>query len=201
MSTRALLYSCLHLAEPWLGPDRPWLGAALRRLMSAPVHEVLDLPSAEDVPGGTPLPPPSDFDHCQALHLHATDDLLLGRSLAGSLWLWDLSERLGWADGSTAGTWLRPGACEGHMDETDFEAAPLPLGCIQPLYSGFEHAAGDWRTARPLQHCWRQPAAWVLPHCVVAMAGRPLPASHRQKARTAYHDADCLVVASLQPAT
>lgn len=34
-------------------------------------------------------------------------DLLLGRADSGMCWLFDLSERLGWADGSHAGSWLR----------------------------------------------------------------------------------------------
>lgn len=34
-------------------------------------------------------------------------DLLVGRSDSGICWLFDLSERLGWADGSHPGTWLR----------------------------------------------------------------------------------------------
>lgn len=34
-------------------------------------------------------------------------DVLLGRGDNGMLWAFDLSERMGWADGSRPGTWLR----------------------------------------------------------------------------------------------
>ena len=33
-------------------------------------------------------------------------DLLVGRADSGMCWLFDLSERLGWADGSNPGSWL-----------------------------------------------------------------------------------------------
>lgn len=38
-------------------------------------------------------------------------DLLLGRSDNGMCWLFDLSERMGWADGSQRGSWLRGTRC------------------------------------------------------------------------------------------
>lgn len=41
----------------------------------------------------------------QALWLDATDDLLVGSSDTGAVWLWDLCLTLGWASGSGGGSW------------------------------------------------------------------------------------------------
>ena len=55
--------------------------------------------------GGCLLPTP----------VHPPAGLLLGRADNGMCWLWDLSERLGWADGSHGGSWLRQAASGGGL--------------------------------------------------------------------------------------
>ena len=109
-------------------------------------------------------------------------DLLLGRADNGQLWLWDLSERLGWADGSQQGSWIRRataaagggdgGGAEGawgdsqggsdykdfgHLDEEDFEMSPLGLGCM-PLPWLVDCPGGGYWAARPA--VWAGPA-WL----------------------------------------
>lgn len=84
-----------------------------RRQMNGPVYEAPPLPRELDprlaASGWLPLEHPELHEQptSQGLHLSATSDLLLGRADNGMCWLWDLSECMGWADGSHAGSWLR----------------------------------------------------------------------------------------------
>ena len=103
------------------------------------------------------------------------------------MWLWDLSERLGWADGSHAGSWQAggshqrldqgggpgPGSRSGsgggsHMDEHDFELGPLALGVVEAPFEVWCPAAAE--EAAPL-HYHPPAAAWVAHNRVVALGG------------------------------
>ncbi|GAB4814118.1 hypothetical protein N2152v2_001164 [Parachlorella kessleri] len=129
-----------------------------RRHMNGPVHEVQHLPTHLDPPPPTPLPPCEDLPFNQGLHLHATQDLLVGRADNGMIWLWDLSERLGWADGSHPGTWLREatsaaaacaaeGTAAAHSDTAPGEHS---LGAGQS--DGQQHALGFQRQSLQSLH-------------------------------------------------
>lgn len=161
-----------------------------RRQMNGPVHEVQHLP--RQVGPGLPAaalaledPALHEAPTSQALHLSATEDLLLGRADSGMCWLFDLSERLGWADGSHAGSWLRAEhawhgdgsdqarseAGQGcHLDESEWERAPLPLGCLGAPYEVWCSTQDE---AAPL-HWLPPPLAWAAPHRLVALAGLEL---------------------------
>ncbi|PSC71937.1 F-box only 3 isoform X2 [Micractinium conductrix] len=149
-----------------------------------------------------------------ALHLSATSDLLLGRADNGMCWLFDLSERLGWADGSHGGSWLPaagaaaaarrgggggPAAAAGeeggeegrdmdmsegpsggeaegcHLDEWDFERAPLPLGVVG---APCEVWCSTDEEAAPL-HWLPPPAAWIAHNRLVALGGLELDEKQR----------------------
>ncbi|PRW39330.1 hypothetical protein C2E21_7136 [Chlorella sorokiniana] len=190
-----------------------------RRRMNGPVHEVQHIPRELDpeLAASLPLGDPSEHElpTSQALHLSATADLLVGRADNGMCWLFDLSERLGWADGSHPGTWLRmqqggpqPGQAaatvvagggqagtaaggaagergedwemgegadaedeQSHLDEGDFDRAPLPLGCIG---APFEVWCSNGEEAPPL-HWLPRPAAWLSHnHQLLALGGLEL---------------------------
>lgn len=190
---RSLYPHLLPLRGHYLATSHAGTPVALwdRRQMSAPVHEVQHLPSGG--PGGDvqqaweeglPLPAPECTASTQAMHLSATlgDGWLLGRQDNGMCWLWDLSERLGWADGSRRGAWLRSMLGSGgegaedsgtsHMDETDWDAAPLALGCLPAPYECWARAAVGPGHG-PLH--WLPPApAWVAGPGLVAIVGLEL---------------------------
>lgn len=54
-----------------------------------------------------PAPWPHSLPACPPASLPPAD-LLLGRADSGMCWVFDLSECMGWADGSHPGTWLAP---------------------------------------------------------------------------------------------
>ncbi|KAL4440486.1 hypothetical protein ABPG75_003487 [Micractinium tetrahymenae] len=177
-----------------------------RRQMNGPVHDVQHLPrhlGPSLAAAALPLEHPDLHEPAtsQALHLSATQDLLLGRADSGMCWLFDLSERLGWADGSHAGSWLQAarqsqavwrsdgmeqgpaegdvemsegpagGEAEGgHLDESEWERAPLPLGCVGAPYEVWCSTEDE---AAPL-HWLPPPLAWAAPHRIVALAGLEL---------------------------
>ena len=168
--------------------------------MSEPVHEVQHLrlhPSAAHGPGpdsdagrgrGMALPPPEDPAFTQALHLSACPggDWLLGRQDSGMAWLWDLSQRLGWADGSRPGSWLLRGSGVGSakgqqhwLDESDWDAVPLALGCLPAPYECWSggDAGGGGGGAGPLHYLPRE-AAWVAGPGIVGLVGLDL--EHKQ---------------------
>lgn len=205
--------------------------------MNGPVHEVQHLPRQKDLglsaTAALPLEHPDLHEPptSQALHLSATQDLLLGRADSGMCWLFDLSERLGWADGSHAGSWLRtarqgqatwrsdamsqgPGgdadmpegptegeATEGgHLDESDWERAPLPLGCVGAPYEVWCSTEDE---AAPL-HWLPPPLAWVAQHRIVALAGLELEQKQDlfpAHAQGSPYPSNALVVATLDSAT
>ncbi|KAL4856340.1 hypothetical protein ACK3TF_003150 [Chlorella vulgaris] len=170
-----------------------------RRQMNAPVYEVHRLSGKVSSTSGLPLDDPVEYElpTSQALHLSTTSDMLLGRADNGMCWVWDLSECLGWQDGSgQAGSWLRaaqqprdwawtqprgdapaameaaldsPGTdCdEGHSDD-ECSGQPLPLGCIPPPYEAWRVSQGD-DTAQP--HWLPPPAAWLAHNRLLALGG------------------------------
>lgn len=80
----------------------------------------------------------NDEPHHRSAHLSSSSDWLVGYSDSGKIWMWDLSEKLGWADGSHCGSWLKSCAslqeqCDGsswHDDENDYERKPSLLGAM-----------------------------------------------------------------------
>ena len=57
------------------------------------------------------------------------------RSYAGMIWSWDLSATLGWADGSTPGSWTQRLQASGHSTMLGGSGS-----CVEPA-SGLEHSA------------------------------------------------------------
>lgn len=105
-------------------------------------------------------------------------DLLLGRADSGMCWLFDLSERLGWADGSHAGSWLRT-ARQGQatwrsdaMSQGPGGDADMPEGPTEgeaTEVGGLTGLAGEPSShahcAQPCHTCCAQNAPWV--NCAV----------------------------------
>ena len=98
--------------------------------------------------GGLRMPAPGWDPASQALCLASNRDILVGAAGNGMAWLWDLSDCLGWADGSHAGTWVaaEPEAGE-HYDETDLARWPRPIGSLAPSANGSPRA---WQGYPPI---------------------------------------------------
>lgn len=73
--------------------------------------------------------------------------MLVGATDNGMAWLWDLSDCLGWADGSHAGTWVAAAEAGGHFDESDLARWPRPIGSLAPRSRGDET---DWQGFPPI---------------------------------------------------
>ena len=146
--------------------------------------------SGREGASGLALPPPQDAAATQAMHLSAAGPgraWLLGRQDNGMCWLWDLSHRLGWADGSHPGSWLPPAPAAaatsegagreqragggGHIDETDWDPLPLPLGCLGAPYECWGRVPGPGEA--PL-HWLPAAPAWLAGPGLVALVGLEL---------------------------
>jgi hypothetical protein len=79
-------------------------------------------------PGWHPPPAPALAATHQGLWLEAAEDVLLGRSESGAVWLWDLTTALGWSRGQ--GTWAR---VAGDLPASHWPAVSVATRCTSAV--------------------------------------------------------------------